>query len=152
MPTITPSIQDRFAETLLIFRPTAGSIIIDLRYPIPEERLQVLSALGPARCFAVVTAANRMGQPQSDAENAAAHRRLEEAVSRTAAAAHPVDGVSPDMTHREAGFAVWVPEAAARSLAQQFRQLAYFWFDGERFWLVSCTGQARVPLPAGAGS
>jgi hypothetical protein len=59
----------------------------------------------------------------------------------------PADGVSPDGTHREDGLAVWVSEAEARSIAHDFDQLAYFWFDSHRVWMVCCDDGARVPLP-----
>jgi len=50
--------------------------------------------------------------------------------------ARPVDGGSPDGTHREPGWAIPASLEEARRLAGEFLQNAVFWFDGERFSVV----------------
>jgi hypothetical protein len=138
-------LRNRFGETLLIFRLCNEDMVVDLRQAISPEQRNDLRSFGPTNCFAAITPENAMGQSHSKHENSAANQSLVHALEHIAAA-RPVDGASPDMSHRESGFAVWVTEHDAR---QAFQQLAYFWFDGECFWLVYAAVEVRVPLPDG---
>jgi hypothetical protein len=61
----------------------------------------------------------------------------------------PVTGASPDGVHREEGFAVWVSRDRARDLAARYEQTAFFWFDGQEFWVVPTSVDfPAVRLPA----
>lgn len=47
----------------------------------------------------------------------------------------PGDGRATDGTHGEPGFAVALSRDAARALAVQWEQSAFFWIDGGSVWL-----------------
>jgi hypothetical protein len=137
--TSTPDQHDpdwpRYPETILSFA-TSPAVEIDLR-TIPSEReLSKLQAAGFGRPFAVVTAFDPRGENLSPEEN---ERRKAELDRRLTSAGHRfahVDACSPDRTHCECSVAVLVPQQKAIELARELEQVAIFWFDGERFWIV----------------
>lgn len=133
---------------------------IDLRRPLGRAERAILEELDLARPFAVFTAENPWGEhvedaPTDDAEEAAARRnaerrtRLEDELRDAGVRFIRCDGVAPDGDYREHAVAALLPRDDAVAIAKRYRQLAIFWFDGARFWLVGALAQ-RVdePLPA----
>ncbi|MGH7129714.1 MAG: DUF3293 domain-containing protein, partial [Planctomycetaceae bacterium] len=53
----------------------------------------------------MITACNPFGRHASDAENARRNDALTRVLEESSIAAVPADGVSPDRTHREPGYA-----------------------------------------------
>jgi hypothetical protein len=47
-----------------------------------------------------------------------------------------VDACSPDKAHCECSVAVIMPQEKALDLAREMQQVAIFWFDGSRFWIL----------------
>ena len=47
-----------------------------------------------------------------------------------------VDACSPDRTHCECSVAVIMEQREAIELARELEQVAIFWFDGSRFWIL----------------
>jgi hypothetical protein len=47
-----------------------------------------------------------------------------------------VDCCSPDKSHCECSVAVVIPQEKALDLAREMEQVAIFWFDGQRFWIL----------------
>lgn len=93
--------------------------------------------------FAVVTAHNPMGRILKTAAN----RRLDAALRRRLDALglkrFRVTGGSEDGSHREAGWGIVVASpAAARALAAEFEQNAFYWVSGGRIHLGSSSGGA----------
>jgi hypothetical protein len=133
---------------------------IDLRHPIGPPEHEVLRHVGLDRPFAVMTAENPRGENDEDAPTAAEEQareaandaRLARLVADLGAEGAPfvrIDGVAPDGSYRERCVALRVPRDDAVALARRFAQLALFWFDGERFWLLPAeAGAPLVPLPA----
>ena len=70
-------------------------------------------------------------------ENRARHEQLRQAIVGASLTHLPTDGTSPDGAHQEEGFAVWTDRDTAYQLARQFEQSAFFWFDGDVFWVLS---------------
>ena len=109
--------------------------------------------------FGVLTAENPAGDNAEDAPTGREEERREERNERRTSRLEReleerevrfllVDGVSPDGEYRERCIAVPLPRDEAATLARRYAQLALFWFDGERFWLLP--GLARKeprPLP-----
>ncbi len=48
----------------------------------------------------------------------------------------PVDACSPDGSHCERSVAVVMPRDKAIQLGRELEQVAIFWFDGARFWIL----------------
>jgi len=123
-----------YPETVLTF-PDAD-LVVDLRRPLTPAIRRRLGEHGLSGPFAVVTACNPLGTHLDEAAN----RRLCQVLAMQVAArypgARPVDGGSPDGTHREPGWAIPASLEEARRLAGEFLQNAVFWFDGERFSVV----------------
>lgn len=142
----------RYANTILELGAQHSPVIIDLRTPLDASSLNALDALPLAVPFGVVTAANPIGHYLSAEEN---RSRLEILRTRLALSPFPyveAGGVSPDRSHREAGFAVHAPREEICRLAKEFEQAAFFWFDGSSFWLVDAfydTSTCRLPLLEG---
>ena len=60
----------------------------------------------------------------------------------------PADGVSPDGMHREKGWVATIPLTQAKTLAKNYGQAAFFWFDGDQFWIMPALVQAEpIALP-----
>jgi hypothetical protein len=101
----------------------------------------------PARwpeAFAVITACNPLGQGLDEEADKAATVRLRKAISRLGLKRHRVTGVSADMKHREAGFAVWgCDPPVALQLGREFAQNAIYWVEKGRLDVVSCSTGER---------
>jgi hypothetical protein len=134
-----------YAGTILIF-PDPDSFAIDLRKPLRPDEGAALSRRGLSGPFGVVTAYNPLGQQATDESNVTRHLRLLDAVAELGFKGIAVDGASPDLEHREPSLALQVPRGVVIRLAAEFRQDAIFWFDGDRFWLVT-VGASLEPIP-----
>ena len=137
-----------YFDTILEIRDGARLIRVDLRKELPSDRRAELRALSDPPAFGVVTAANPLGRKLPDLENGWRSEQLHAELGADDVTCRAADGVSPDGSHRERGFAVWGPREDVRDLAEQFKQTAFFWFDGTSFWLVATSGAPEpVRLP-----
>jgi hypothetical protein len=142
-----------YAATVLEFDRDAERSI-DLGRPLSEAGQRLLEARGLLEPFAILTAWNPRGQPDHP-ENDARQAELEASLDARGVHWRVLDGCAPDRTHREASVAAVLPEAEALSLAVEWEQDAYFWYDGAGFWLVGALepyGRVRLPLPGAAGN
>lgn len=149
----------QYADTVLEFAgPPAARL--DLRRALGADERAALASLGLDRPFAVLTAENPEGENAEDAgdpdaeaarraANAGRTRTLVRRLEASGTFFARVDGMAPDGDYRERCVAVAAPLAEARRLALDERQLALFWFDGTRFWLIPAEADAAPrPLPA----
>ena len=125
----------RYPETLLEFS-TTPAIEIDLRQVPSENAIRVLTAAGLGKPFAILTAFDPRGENLSRAENEKRKQRLEERLRSSNYRFTQVDACSPDRSHCECSFAVVMPQEKALDLAREMEQVAIFWFDGKRFWIL----------------
>ena len=124
-----------YPETILSFA-TRPLVEIDLRAILPDSALAQLRAAGLGEPFAIMTAFDPEGRNLSAAEN---ERRKQELDRRLSATGYPfvqVDCCSPDRRHCECSVAVTMPQEKALDLAREMQQVAIFWFDGKRFWIL----------------
>jgi hypothetical protein len=125
----------RYPETILSFA-TKPQVTIDLREIPSEAALAQLGAAGFGEPFAIVTAFDPQGRNLSAAENAKRKRELDQRLSKTGYRFAQVDCCSPDRSHCECSVAVTMPQEKALDLARELDQVAIFWFDGKRFWIL----------------
>jgi hypothetical protein len=137
--TSTPDQHDpdwpRYPETILSFS-TEPRVEIDLREIPSRDALSRLAAAGFDRPFVVLTAFDPRGQNLSADEN---ERRKQDLDRRLEAAGYRfvhVDACSPDLSHCECSAAILMPQDEAIRLARELEQVAIFWFDGARFWIL----------------
>lgn len=163
-PPLTPiaPAPDAWSRTVLAFAPAAAEgprLEVDLGLEPPSDLPERLARLGLAGPFAVVTAHNPAGDPDTGAAavdgpaNAARTARLLDALaSRGLPAPARAEGRSPDGAHREPGFAVPLSEPEALELARAFDQAGIYWWDGASFWIVPAMpgtfARRRLPDPA----
>jgi hypothetical protein len=123
---------------------------IDLR-EIPSERvLEHLKAAGFGRPFAVLTAFDPRGRDLSPDENEQRRRDLDRRLGNEGYKFAHVDACSPDRSHCECSVAVVMPQDKAIALARELEQIAIFWFDGKRFWILGAlldTEPVLLPEP-----
>jgi hypothetical protein len=125
----------RYPETVLTFA-TKPPIEIDLR-EIPSERaVGQLGAAGFGEPFAIMTAFDPRGRDLSRADNEQRKRALDQRLAASGYRFAPVDSCSPDRSHCESSVAVVMPQEEALDLAREMEQMAIFWFDGKRFWIL----------------
>jgi len=125
----------RYPETILTFS-TKPRVEIDLR-DIPSPRaISELAAAGFAAPFAVLTAFDPRGKNLSRAENERRKRDLERRLEASGYTFVHVDACSPDRSHCECSAAIVMPQDEAIELAKELEQVAIFWFDGQRFWII----------------
>lgn len=125
----------RYPETILSFS-TQPAVEIDLR-KIPSERvLADLDKAGLGQPFAVLTAFDPRGRDLSPAENEKRRRDLNRRLKAKGYRFAHVDACSPDRSHCECSVAVVMPQEKAIDLARELEQVAIFWFDGKRFWII----------------
>jgi uncharacterized protein DUF3293 len=135
----TPDAQDRdwplYPETILSFA-VSPRIEIDLRQTLSIDTLDKLRKSGFSEPFAILTAYDPRGQDLSAKQNEERKRVLDRKLAAEGYRFVHVDCCSPDRSHCEASVAVTMPREAAIELAIELEQVAIFWFDGERFWIL----------------
>jgi hypothetical protein len=141
----TPDQRDpdwpRYPETVLTFA-TRPPVEIDLRKIPSDSALAQLRTAGFGEPFAIVTAFDPEGTNLSPSEN---ERRKQELDRRLSSAGYQfvhVDSCSPEGSHCESSVAVKMPQQKALDLARELRQVAIFWFDGKRFWILGALAEA----------
>ncbi len=125
----------RYPETILSFS-TKPEIEIDLRRIPSADTLANLESAGFGQPFAVVTAFDPQGRNLSREENERRKRDLDRRLSADRYKFAHVDACSPDRAHCECSVAVLMPQEKAVELARTLEQVAIFWFDGKRFWIL----------------
>jgi hypothetical protein len=125
----------RYPETVLDFAATPR-VVIDLRTIPADGQIESLKAAGLGQPFAIMTAFDPRGKNLSAAENEKRKRALDERLRASGYEFTPVDCCSPDKSHCECSVAVVMPQQKALDLARELEQVAIFWFDGKRFWIL----------------
>jgi hypothetical protein len=137
--TATPDQHDpnwpKYPETILSFS-TQPPVEIDLREIPSAPALSKLKEAGLAEPFAIMTAFDPRGQNLSPAENEQRRRALDRKLTAMDYRFVRVDRCSPDRSHCECSVAVAIRQEEAIALAKELEQVAIFWFDGERFWII----------------
>ncbi len=137
----------RYTETILEFG-SGPELRIDLRDGPGTEQSRRLAELGLTGPFAILTACDPDGSPAPLETNRKRTRMLERDITAAGHRWIPTDGVSPDGSHREAGVAVACGQDRALELGRGHGQLAIYWYDGRRFWLLPCDPRQRpIALP-----
>ncbi|HET9636397.1 MAG TPA: DUF3293 domain-containing protein, partial [Gemmatimonadaceae bacterium] len=90
----------------------------------------------------VMTAFDPRGRDLAAAENEKRRRDLNDRLTKSGYRFVEVDACSPDRSHCECSVAVVMPQDDAVALAKELEQVAIFWFDGERFWIVGAMVEA----------
>jgi hypothetical protein len=147
----SPDQQDpdwpRYPETILEFA-TTPAIGIDLRKVPSEKAIEGLKTAGLGQPFAIMTAFDPRGENLSPAENKKRTERLHARLRSSNYMFVQVDCCSPDGSHCECSFAVVMPQDEALDLARELEQVAIFWFDGARFWILGAlAGSDPLMLP-----
>ena len=124
-----------YPETVLSFK-TNPPVEIDLRQNPSEATVERLMRVGLGEPFAIMTAYDPQGRNLSRGENEKRKRALDERLIASGYNFVHVDCCSPDRSHCEASVAVTMPRDDALSLARELEQVAIFWFDGTRFWIL----------------
>jgi hypothetical protein len=131
----------RYPETILTFSMNPA-VEIDLREIPRTHAIGDLAAAGFDKPFAVLTAFDPRGHDLSAAENEKRSRELDARLAKGGYRFVSVDACSPDRTHCERSVAVMMPQEKAIALARELEQVAIFWFDGKRFWIIGALMEA----------
>jgi hypothetical protein len=138
-----------YSKTILAIRCGEKRLDVDLRALVVDDVRRELRDLGTRPSFGVVTAANPDGRKATAGENETRYAHLRAQIAAEDYSSCEADGLSPDGSHRERGFVVWGAMEEVRALAGKYEQTAFFWFDGESFWLVATGGKPEpIKLPA----
>ena len=125
----------RYPETILEFA-TTPAIEIDLRKVPSEDAITALKSAGLGQPFAIMTAFDPRGENLSPSENEKRRQELDDRLRASGYSFARVDCCSPDRSHCECSVAVVMPQEKAVALARELEQVAIFWFDGSRFWIL----------------
>ena len=125
----------RYPETILSFS-TKPTVEIDLREIPSEDALAQLRTAGFGDRFAVLTAFDPHGENLSREENEKRRHDLDRRLTTEGYKFAHVDACSPDRSHCECSVAVVMPQGKAINVARELGQVAIFWFDGKRFWIL----------------
>ena len=152
--TSTPEQHDpdwpRYPETILTFS-TNPPVEIDLREVPSARAIAELAAAGFGQPFAVLTAFDPRGRDLSAAENEKRRHELDALLTRGGYKFASVDACSPDHAHCEGSVAVVMAQKNAIALGRELGQVAIFWFDGKRFWIIGALMEADpLMLPSGS--
>lgn len=124
-----------YPETVLSFG-TSPKLEIDLRSPVTMEAVGALRRAGLGDPFAIMTAFDPQGRDLSPDENEERRTAFEKTLRERGISFVNVDCCSPDRSHCECSVALTIPQDDATALARELEQVAYFWFDGEKFWII----------------
>jgi uncharacterized protein DUF3293 len=130
----------RYPETVLEFA-TKPPVEIDLREVPSKNAIATLKAAGLDQPFAIMTAFDPVGENLSRVENEKKRRELEQRLRSSGYKFANVDACSPDRSHCECSVAVVMPQDEALDLAREMEQVAIFWFDGSRFWILGALAE-----------
>ncbi|CAN5654547.1 hypothetical protein BH23GEM1_BH23GEM1_01590 [soil metagenome] len=137
----------KYPDTVLHFR-SDPAVRIDLREPVDRAALAALRRIGLEGPFGVLTAHDPRGEDENAGVNARRGVALDARLSALGARYVHANACSPDGSHCEASVAVAIPRDDVTALAREFEQVAIFWFDGEKFWIVGAlAGGDPVMLP-----
>jgi hypothetical protein len=92
--------------------------------------------------FAIITAFDPHGRDLSAAENEERKLQLNRKLRKSGYRLMDVDACSPDQTHCECSVAVVMEQKKAIDVARELGQVAIFWFDGNRFWILGAIVEA----------
>ena len=137
----------RYPDTVLHF-DTEPAVSVDLREPIGRDSLEAMRRIGLHGPFAVLTAHDPRGRDESAEVNERRAADLDRKLLALGAEFIRVDACSPDGSHCECSVAAMIDRELATALARELEQVAIFWFDGEKFWIVGAlVGGDPVMLP-----
>lgn len=88
--------------------------------------------------FAIVTAFHPRGVLRDEASNLERDRALRSSLESAGVAPLRIVGCSPDLSHREPGWAVPMGRDDAIALGTAYEQNAVYWVVGGVLWLLSC--------------
>lgn len=125
----------KYPETILSFS-TRPPLEMDLRATPSPAALSGLAAAGLGKPFAILTAYDPRGENLSAEQNEQRRKSLERRLNQAGHQFVNVDCCSPDRSHCECSVAVVMPQNDAIELARELEQVAIFWFDGQRFWIL----------------
>src|SRR5687768_7006634 len=125
----------RYPDTVLHFR-TQPALSVDLREPIGRDAVEAMERIGLRGPFAVMTAHDPRGRDESAEVNAQRAAALDEKLVELGVKFLHVEACSPDGSHCETSVAAMTDRETATALARDMEQVAIFWFDGEKFWIV----------------
>lgn len=104
---------------------------------------------GLPRRFGVVTAHNPDGRAQDAKANEGADAAFELMLEAWGVAHFRVTGRSRDGAHQEPGWGVVTDDIeAVREFSRALRQVAFFWVDDGRVYVVNSEGTRRHPVAA----
>lgn len=92
-----------------------------------------------------------MGTPQTALENERLAASLHQELAKGRLAHVRVNACSPDGSHCEKSVAIALDMQSVIEIADRYRQLAAFWFDGDIFWIIpvrSSLPKVRLPTLA----
>ncbi|PAW69482.1 MAG: hypothetical protein B9S38_09755 [Verrucomicrobiia bacterium Tous-C4TDCM] len=88
--------------------------------------------------FAIITAWNPEGLMADDVDNETADRILKLELDDLGLAPFRATGCSPDLSHREPGWAVVLSKVEAIALGRRYRQLAVWRIEDDALILIDC--------------
>lgn len=119
--------------------------------PLPPEYLSTVFLLEGdpdilQENFAIITAWNPEGVTADNAANDIADAVLHHELEELGLDPFRVTGCSPDLSHREPGWAAVLSKVEAIALGCRHRQLAVWWIRDDELILVDCStgGETRV--------
>ena len=151
---LTPETDERWSsypETVLYFSGDT-EVMVDLRVEVSPAIRGGLKALGLDGEFAVLTAFNPCGKDSSEDENNRRMTELEAELTSSGDSFVRVDACSPDRSHCECSVALSTGFDRAIDIAERWKQVAIFWYDGSVFWIYGAIESIRpIQLPVRKG-
>jgi hypothetical protein len=148
-PPATDPAWPAYGDTILEFAHAGARVRVDLREAVTRRTRDALVSLVGSHAFGVVTPENPGGRTLAARENAERVEALGSELVRAQLAAVRADGHGASSDHVERGYAIAAELSQVRLIAARNEQTAFYWFDGERMWLVPTREtEPSVPLPA----
>lgn len=137
-----------YGDTILVMGNDDILARVDLRRRLTTGMRDLLVTMAGGERFGIVTPHDPGGRTLDDAENAARVRALRDELEREGLPYFRADGQNESGSHVERGFAIVADRETIRGIAGRTEQTAFYWFDGERMWLVPTRpDEAAVALP-----
>ncbi|MBR9728343.1 DUF3293 domain-containing protein [Shewanella intestini] len=91
--------------------------------------------------FAIITACNPFGSQLTSCQNRLLDRQLQQTIQQFKQPYRSLYGASPDLSHQEKSWAIFIDKEQALAVGRKFNQLAIYYVEMGRLLLLAC-GQA----------
>jgi len=103
-----------------------------------QTEFLLMQNISPAASFAIITAHNPRGKLLSRCQNRLRDRQLLADIEALGVPYRALVGASPDLSHKEKSWAVFMDASTIMTLAEKYQQNAIYYVEQDKLTLLPC--------------